>query len=458
MAEWVWGTMAETFERHLFGTDGVRGLANSELTAQLASDLARAAGTRISRTSGGEITNGHVLIGRDTRRSGPMLVSALEAGFNSIGIDVVDVGIAPVGAVSRLARDTGADYGVMVSASHNPAEDNGIKFFGSDGAKLSDADEHAIEQRYFAGRDYRSPIGPNIGLQTVMSDAVERYVERISNTVQYSMRGLEFVVDCANGAAFVAAPKLFEKVGASVEVHNDEPDGMNINRNCGATHPDYLAKRAAGRIGFAFDGDADRLIAVDEDGEIVDGDVIMAIFAEWQKQRNQLKNDAVVVTVMSNIGFHQAMARLGISVIETRVGDRYVLEAMRKSRAVVGGEQSGHVLLEDRATGDGLRTALRLMEVVASTGKELRQLRTVMKAFPQVLENITVADKAGLDGNDAIIDAVRGGEEALSGRGRVLVRPSGTEPLVRVMVEAPSEAEASDVATRIAGVVAAELG
>ena len=434
-------------ERHLFGTDGVRGVANEALTPEIAFDLARAAG---------EGREGQVVVGRDTRRSGPMLSAALMAGLNSVGVDTVDLGIIPVGAVSRLVRDSGATYGVMVSASHNPAPDNGIKFFGSNGTKLSDADEAAIEARYFAGEPWHRSVGPKVGIQTVMTDSVERYIDRILQQVEYSMHGLEFIVDAANGAAFLAAQILFERVGATVEIINDDPDGMNINRGCGATHPEVLAEVSRGRVGLSFDGDADRLIAIDEDGVVANGDVIMAIFARWMKDRGRLKNDTVVATVMSNLGFRKAMERLGISVIETSVGDRYVLEAMRSSRAVVGGEQSGHVLLEDRATGDGLRTALRLMEVMASTGKELRELRTVMEAYPQVLENVIVKDRA-YEGNPAIAASIVEAERALGGRGRLLVRASGTEPLVRVMVEAPSAAEAVDVARMVARTVQAEL-
>jgi len=434
-------------ERHLFGTDGVRGVANEGLTPETAFDLARAAG---------EGRDGHVVIGRDTRRSGPMLAAALMAGFNSVGVDTIDLGIIPVGAVSRLVRDSGATYGAMVSASHNPATDNGIKFFGPNGTKLSDDDEAAVEERYFAGAPWRRSVGPKIGIQTVMADAVDRYVDKIVKPVEYSMRGLEFLVDAANGAAFLAAPILFERVGATVEVVNADPDGMNINRGCGATHPEALVDDARGRVGLSFDGDADRLIAVDEDGVVADGDVIMAIFAQWMKERGRLKNDTVVATVMSNLGFRKAMERLGIEVIETDVGDRYVLEAMRTSRAVVGGEQSGHVLLEDRATGDGLRTALRLMEVMASTGKELRELRTVMEAYPQVLTNVTVKDKA-YEHNTSVVASIAEANRALGGRGRLLVRASGTEPFVRVMVEAPSAAEAADVAALVAKTVEAEL-
>jgi phosphoglucosamine mutase len=433
----------------LFGTDGVRGRANSELTPELAFDLARAAGEGIDR---------HVVIGRDTRRSGTMLLSAVSAGFNAVGVDTVDLGIIPVGGVSRLARDTGASLGVMISASHNPAEDNGIKFFGMDGAKLSDEREAAIEARYFSKVGYARPVAGRVGIQTTMSDAITRYVDKVAMTVDYSMRGLEFVVDCANGASFLAAPELFRRVGATVVVHNDTPDGMNINDGCGATHPEAIAAAARGRVGLAFDGDADRLIAVDEDGKVVNGDVIMAIFAQWQHERGRLKNDVVVATVMSNLGFHHAMERLGVEVIVTPVGDRNVVEEMRRTHAVVGGEQSGHILLEDRSTGDGLRTALRLMEVMAATGRELRDLRTVMSELPQVLTNVTVGSKDGWDEDEVIAATIAEWEKQLGSRGRILVRPSGTEPMIRVMVEAPTASEAADAADAIAQVVRSSLG
>ena len=436
-------------ERTLFGTDGVRGRANSELTVDLAVGLARAAGA---------MTDLPVAIGRDPRRSSPMLAAALMAGFNSVGVDVVDLGIVPVGAVSRLGRDIDAGFGVMVSASHNPAEDNGIKFFGRNGTKLSDEEEAAIEAAYRSDRRTGVPVGSAVGIQTVMADATERYVDRLAATVRYSMRGLEFVVDCANGAAFRAAPLLFDRVGATVEIINDEPDGMNINDGCGATRPEAVAAVARGRVGLAFDGDADRLIAVDENGEVVDGDVLMAIFANWLHEQGRLQNDTVVVTVMSNLGFHEAMRAIGVEVIQTAVGDRYVLEAMRRTRAVIGGEQSGHVLLEDRTTGDGLRTALRLMEVMAATGRELRELRKVMTVYPQVLRNVEVADKDRLGEDVEIAEAIAEGERTLGDHGRVLVRASGTEPLVRVMVEAPSEEQAATVADSIAEVVGRRIG
>lgn len=387
-----------------------------------------------------------------------MLAAATAAGFNSVGIDTVDLGIIPVGGVSRLVRDSGAALGVMISASHNPAADNGIKFFGKDGAKLSDESEAGIEARYRSGESYPRPVGSTVGMQTQMTDATQRYVDKIAQTVGYSMRGLEFIVDCANGAAFAAAPELFSKVGASVEIVADMPDGMNINDGVGATHPETLAKLANGRVGLAFDGDADRLIAVDEDGAVCNGDVIMAIFAKWQHERGKLKHDKVVATVMSNLGFHQAMARLDVEVVVTPVGDRNVVESMRATKAVVGGEQSGHILLEDRSTGDGLRTALRLMEVMAATGQELRELRTVMVELPQVLENVRVATKDGWEENEDISSAIQDAERALGPRGRILVRPSGTEPLIRVMVEAPSEGEAREIADAVAATVKDQQG
>ena len=434
----------DTDRPRLFGTDGVRGRANSELTPELAFDLARAAGEGI---------DGQVVIGRDTRRSGPMLVSAIAAGFNAVGVDTCDLGIIPVGAVSRLTRDTGSHFGVMVSASHNPAEDNGIKFFGRDGAKIPDDLESQIEERYFSTQKYSRPVAGKVGIQTHMSDAIKRYVDKVSQTVEYSMRGLEFVVDCANGAAFLTAPALFEKVGASVTIVGDSPDGMNINDGVGATNPEFVARKAGGSVGLAFDGDADRLIAVDEDGEVVNGDVIMAIFAKWQHERGKLKNDLVVATVMSNLGFHHAMERIGVDVAVTPVGDRHVVEEMRRTQSVVGGEQSGHILLEDRSTGDGLRTALRLMEVMAATGKELRELRSVMTELPQVLTNVRVESMDGWDADENIASAIDTWEQKLGSSGRILVRPSGTEPLIRVMVEAPTASEANEAATSIAGVV-----
>ena len=433
----------------LFGTDGVRGRANEDLTPELALDLARAAG---------EDVDGSVVIGRDTRRSGSMLAAALHAGFNSMGLNTIDVGIVPAGAVSRIARDTGSCFGVVVSASHNPALDNGIKFFGEDGSKLSDDREGEIEERYWAKASRKQADGATVGIRSCMGDALERYVNCLVADSLHSLHGLNFVLDCAQGAAFKAAPEVFNRLGASVDAHNTCPDGMNINDGCGATHPEYLASVSDGRVGFAFDGDADRCVAIDEDGATVDGDAIMAILARHMKESGRLTPPLVVATVMSNLGFRKAMAELDIKVKETLVGDRYVLEEMRATGAMLGGEQSGHVILEDRTTGDGLRTALRIAEVLAESGRELRDLRTVMTRYPQVQQNILVSDRDDLGTADDVWRAVRAAEAQLGDEGRILVRASGTEPLVRVMVEAATENSANRTASEIAKAVQVSLG
>lgn len=432
----------------LFGTDGVRGRANTDLTVDMALDLARAAG---------EGTEGPVVIGRDTRRSGPMFTTALHAGFSSVGVDTIDVGILPVGGVSRLIRQLDAPLGVMVSASHNPAHDNGIKFLAADGGKLKDEQEAIIETRYRRGAPWKHPDGALIGMRTNMLDAVDRYVENLRDNSDYSLRGIEFVLDTANGAAFKAAPQLFEQLGATVEVHAAEPDGMNINAGCGATEPEYVAQFVNGRVGLAFDGDADRLIAVDENGVTANGDVLMAVFAKHLKDNNKLKNNTVVSTVMANLGFRRAMDRLGIDVEETAVGDRYVYEGMRRVKAGLGGEQSGHIIFYRGTTGDGLRTAVRLAEVMAATGQPLTELRKVITEYPQVLHNIEVADRAKLAGSTEVWGAVAEAERSLGDDGRILVRASGTEPLVRVMVEAPTADVAEEVASTVGAVVVDSL-
>ncbi len=433
----------------LFGTDGVRGRANVDLTPELALDLARAAG---------EGRNGTVLIGRDPRRSGQMLASALHAGFHSVGLDTIDAGIVPTGAVSFLTRSRGALLGTMVSASHNPAPDNGIKFFGRDGAKLTDAAEAQIEARLAAGHSWRLAEGRLVGLQQRLPDALDRYVSHLASGMPYSLRGMELALDCANGAAARAAPDLFDRLGADVAVYAAEPDGMNINDGCGATHPGFLARLARGRLGLAFDGDADRLVAVDEAGVPANGDVVMAVIARHLKDTGKLDGNTVVVTVMSNLGFLRAMEDLDIDVVVTDVGDRYVLEAMRERGAVLGGEQSGHVIGADRITGDGLATALGLLGVMAATGQPLTDLRTVMTEYPQVIRNVQVLDRNGLDTAGGLWASVAEVERKLGRRGRVLVRASGTEPVVRIMVEASSAPEAAAEADHLAGVVRAELG
>jgi len=436
-------------DTRLFGTDGVRGLANVELTADLAFGLARAAGD--GRT-------GMAVVGRDTRRSGQMLSAAVTAGFTASGFDVVDAGIIPVGGVSHLTGALGAELAVMVSASHNPAADNGIKFFGGDGGKLTDALEDRIEARLRQGGPWRTPRA-GVGIRLPRADGLDLYLDWLKRDVAYTLRGIEIVIDGANGAAFLAAPRLFEELGMNVRALACEPDGLNINDGCGATHPEFLASQANGQIGLIFDGDADRFLAVDEAGVPLNGDVIMAIIARHLHEQGKLKNDTVVVTVMTNLGFRRAMGDLGIKVVESAVGDRYVLEAMRAHKANLGGEQSGHVIFLDHiSTGDGLLTALRLLEVVAATGRPLTELRQVMTDYPQVLRNVRVADRAGLESADAVWEAVRHTEEMLGGGGRVLIRPSGTEPLVRVMVEAATKADAATIADDLASVVRGALG
>ena len=431
----------------LFGTDGVRAVANLELDPQFALDMGRAAGLTLRE--------GPILIGRDTRRSGEMLSSAIQAGFHSAGIDTVDVGVLPSGGISQLTAESSAEMGVVISASHNPAADNGIKLLNRSGTKLTDAQEDKIEDRMRNPGSRRVPSGANVGTRFIKADALAEYVDFLAKGADYSFQGTEVVLDCANGAAFEAGPMLFERLKARVDVHAASPNGMNINDGCGATHPEFLAKHSAGRVGFAFDGDADRLIAVDEEGGVIDGDRIMAIVALHWKRGERLKNNLVVSTVMSNFGFKRAMREAGIDLIETKVGDRYVVEAMKANKAILGGEQSGHIVFADRGrTGDGLLTAIRLLEVMAGTGKPLHELSSeAMTAYPQVLTNVPVENKDALEGAKALWDHVLQVEAELQGDGRVLIRPSGTEPLVRVMVEAPSQERADFYAAELASTV-----
>ena len=427
----------------IFGTDGVRGEAGSELTPELAMEIGRAAGAYLR--------DGPVVVGRDTRRSGSMLSQALQAGINAAGIDTVDVGVLPSGGISYLTQSTSATMGAIVSASHNPAGDNGIKLLAARGWKLPDQVERELEQQ-MRSRALKSALGPAIGFQTRSEQARRSYVEFLAGLARYSLRGVELALDCAHGAAYQAAPELFEVLKADVEVFGAEPDGTNINRNCGATHPEFLARMAKGRIGLAFDGDADRLIAIDEDGRPANGDVVMAIIARHMKEQGKLKRNLVVATVMSNLGFRKSMADAGIDLVETKVGDRYVMEALQEHRGILGGEQSGHVIFtEHHQTGDGLLTAVQLLNVVAGTGKELRQLRAeTITEYPQVLVNVEVNRAVDLSDAEILWDEVRAAEEELGEEGRILVRPSGTEPLVRIMVEAPSLEDATRYAEHLA--------
>jgi phosphoglucosamine mutase len=434
----------------VFGTDGVRGVANLELTPELAVAIGRAAGLQLSM--------GPVVVGRDTRRSGEMLSLALQAGFHSAGIDTMEVGVMPSGGISFLTAASGATMGAIVSASHNPAADNGIKLLSALGTKLTDEEEDRIEAR-LRGASTRIPGGEKIGTRFHDTTAFDRYVSFLASTAKYTYRGLEIVIDAANGAAFQAAPAVLKKLRASVEEWAVEPDGNNINLGCGSTHPEFLAAKVNGRIGLAFDGDADRLLAFDEDGIPLNGDVIMAIIARHWKSQGRLKHNLVVTTVMSNLGFRKAMQDAGIDVVETKVGDRYVLEAMHEHKAILGGEQSGHIIFLDKGrTGDGLLTAIRLLDVVAGTGLPLKTLRgEAMIEYPQVLRNVNVGRGVQLDGAKAVWSAVRQAERDLGDDGRVLVRASGTEPVVRVMVEASSHDSAVGYADQLAAVVAREL-
>jgi phosphoglucosamine mutase len=447
----------------MFGTDGVRGLANADLTPELALALGRAAVGVLLTQDQGASGRSAVVVGRDPRASGTLLESALVAGILSAGGDVLAAAVVPTPAVAFLTRHYGAAAGAVISASHNAMPDNGIKFFGPEGFKLPDAVEQRIEAALAApDQGAPRPVGADVGgLRPTADDAVEAYLAHLLEGVP-DLDGLEVVVDCANGAAAEIAPEAYRRAGAKVTAVAADPDGHNINAGVGSTHPEHVRaalKRTGALIGLAHDGDADRLLAVDEHGTLVDGDVILAIAALDARDRGGLPTNTVVTTVMTNLGFRQAMDHHGIRVEQTAVGDRYVLEAMLAGGHTLGGEQSGHLIFLDRATtGDGLLTGLRLLAVMAGTGRPLSELATVMRRLPQVLVNVRVADREALEGAAAVWRAVEAEEARLGDRGRVLVRPSGTEALVRVMVEAETEQEARATADRLAVVVVSELG
>ena len=388
-----------------------------------------------------------------------MLSSALQAGFHAVGVDTVDVGVLPSGGISYLTATSGATMGAVVSASHNPAEDNGIKLLTARGTKLPDEVEREIEDK-LRSSGFRSALGSAIGTRFQDTDALEAYVAHLLSVSRYKLRGVRIALDCAHGAAYRAAPMLFEGLEAEVAVFGDAPDGSNINNGCGATHPEFLAEHAMGRIGLSFDGDADRLIAVDEDGRVANGDVIMAIIARHLKAQGKLTKNLVVATVMSNLGFRRSMAEAEIEMIETKVGDRYVMEALIESEGLLGGEQSGHVIFLDQGhTGDGLLTAVRLLDVVAGSGKELRELRAeAIIEYPQILTNVPVDRTVDLDAAGEYWEQVRALEEELGVEGRVLVRASGTEPVIRIMVEASSEETARHYADRLSEVTESSFG
>lgn len=443
----------------LFGTDGVRGLANVDLTAELALDLSVAAAHVLGEAGAFEGHRPRAVVGRDPRASGEFLEAAVVAGLASAGVDVVKLGVLPTPAVAYLTGSTGADLGVMLSASHNPMPDNGIKFLARGGIKLDDAIEDAIEARM--GEEWQRPTGAAVGRVFDDGQGFETYVSHLVRSAPNRFDGVKVVIDCANGAASQTAPEALRRLGAEVITYAAAPDGLNINLNCGSTHLEGLQREVLGHradLGIALDGDADRCLAVDANGELVDGDQILAILALAMRDSGRLSNDTVVATVMSNLGFVQAMVRERIAVEQTKVGDRYVLEAMKAGGHKLGGEQSGHVILSDHATtGDGTLTAVMLLARVAQTGKTLSDLAGAMTRLPQVLVNVKDVDKSRAGTDPAVRAAVADATKRLGDTGRVLLRPSGTEPLVRVMVEAESSDTADEIAHCLADVVAASL-
>jgi phosphoglucosamine mutase len=441
----------------LFGTDGVRGLANADLGPELALQIAMAAAHVLA-----EADRSHpplAVVGRDPRASGEMLEAAVVAGLASAGATVVRVDLLPTPAIAYLTAQANADIGVVLSASHNPMPDNGIKLFAAGGHKLPDEVEVRIEELIKQPPTWRRPTGTRIGRVHDLLDGAEQYVKHLVDATPHPLAGVRVVVDCANGAAFEVAPEAYEKAGADVIPINADPDGYNINDGCGSTHLDPLRAAVAEHgadLGIAHDGDADRCLAVDAAGRVVDGDQIMAILALAMREAGTLTGNTLVTTVMSNLGLRLAMEREGISLVETAVGDRYVLEALRARKLAIGGEQSGHVVLPGHATtGDGILTALHLMARMAATGRSLADLASVMTALPQIMINVAVRDKKAACVAPEVVAAVAEAERSLAGTGRVLLRPSGTESLVRVMVEAASPGTAESVANQIADVVRA---
>ncbi|MCM3217501.1 phosphoglucosamine mutase [Niallia taxi] len=442
-----------------FGTDGVRGVANSELTPEIAFKLGRFGGFVLTKDQ----DRPKVLIGRDTRISGHMLEGALVAGLLSIGAEVMRLGVISTPGVSYLTKVLGAQAGVMISASHNPVADNGIKFFGPDGFKLSDEQELEIEA--LIDQDVDSlprPTGADLGQVNDYFEGGQKYLQFLKQTVDEEFEGIHVALDCAHGATSALAMHLFADLDADISTMGASPNGLNINDGVGSTHPETLAeflKEKQADVGLAFDGDGDRLIAVDEKGDIVDGDQIMYICAKYMKETGRLKQDTVVSTVMSNLGFYKALEQHGIKSIPTAVGDRYVVEEMRKNGYNLGGEQSGHIIFLDfNTTGDGLLTGLQLVNIMKATKKPLSELAGEMKKFPQKLVNIRVTDKYHVTDNEKVKEVISKVEEDMNGNGRILVRPSGTEPLVRVMAEAPTSELCDAYVNIIAEVVEKEMG
>ena len=445
----------------MFGTDGVRGIANKELSPALAFNLGRIGAYVLTEETH---KKPRIAVGKDTRISGDMLEAALIAGICSMGAEAVSLGVLPTPAVAYLTRHMGLDAGVVISASHNPFEYNGIKFFNGEGYKLSDQLEDRIESLMLnPEKGIAYPTGADIGKKVEVDNAVHGYVDFLKKTIDVNLRGLKIAVDCANGASYIAAPSVLADLGAEIAVINNKPNGKNINVKCGSTHPEGLQKlvvESGAHIGLAFDGDADRLIAVDNRGNIVNGDHMLAIFARHLKGKGMLKKDTVVATVMSNMGLDIALKREKCNLVKTKVGDRYVLEEMVSMGYSIGGEQSGHIIfLDHNTTGDGLLTALQLLAVVKETGKKLSDLASFMKELPQVLVNAKVKNenKDKYMKDEAIAGMITGLEKKLKGRGRVLIRPSGTEPLIRVMLEGANETEIKEDAEALAKLIEEKL-
>jgi len=440
----------------LFGTDGVRGVANRELTAELALALGAAAARHLA--SAGQPGRRVAVVGRDPRASGEMLEAAVIAGLTSHGVDALRVGVLPTPAVAYLTGAYDADFGVMISASHNPMPDNGIKIFGPGGHKLDDGSEDQIEE-LVASRRAPRPVGAGIGRVVDAGDAAERYLRHVGKASTLRLDGLTVVVDCAHGAASAVAPRAYRAAGARVIAINADPNGLNINDGCGSTHLESVTSAVLAHgadLGLAHDGDADRCLAIDANGELVDGDAIMVVLALAMQEARELASATLVTTVMSNLGLHLAMRSAGITVRTTAVGDRYVLEELRAGRYSLGGEQSGHIVMPALgSTGDGIVTGLRLMNRMVQTGSPLADLASVMQPLPQVLVNVEVADKATAAAAPSVRTAVEEAADELGDTGRILLRPSGTEPMIRVMVEAPEEDVAQRIADRVAGQVSA---
>jgi len=442
-----------------FGTDGVRGVANSELTPELAFKLGRFGGYVLTKNS----ERPKILIGRDTRISGHMLEGALVSGLLSIGAEVMRLGVISTPGVAYLTKAIGAQAGVMISASHNPVADNGIKFFGPDGFKLSDEQEEEIEELLDLAEDsLPRPVGKDLGLVSDYFEGGQKYLQFLKQTVDEDFSGIHVALDCAHGATSSLATHLFADLEADISTMGSSPNGLNINDGVGSTHPEVLAafvKEKGADVGLAFDGDGDRVIAIDENGEIIDGDYILYICAKHMNKEARLKESTVVSTVMSNLGYYKGLEQLGINSVQTAVGDRYVVEEMKNNGYNLGGEQSGHVIFLDyNTTGDGLLTGLQLVNIMKLTGKPLSELAKGMKKYPQKLVNIRVSDKYHVTDNEKVKDIIEQVESEMNGNGRILVRPSGTEPLVRVMAEAPTKEACEDYVDRISAVVKAEMG